>query len=178
MKIAFSGVQCTGKSTIINELHKFNFFNNYNFCTESIRKLHKEGLKINEDGNDLTQNKVMLCHIQNLLEYDNAVYDRCILDGMCYTQYAYNHKKISENTYLLCKDIFNTFVKYYDIIFFIKPEFDVVEDGTRSTNIDFRNEMENIFEEYTSILKNVVILTGSVEQRLEQISNILRIEND
>ena len=56
MKIAISGVQCTGKSTVLKELQKMPELSEYEFVFEGIRNLKNQGkIKINEDGNDYTQ---------------------------------------------------------------------------------------------------------------------------
>ena len=175
MKIAFSGVQCTGKTTLMKCMEKLDEFKQFNFCFESIRSLLKSGFKINQDGDDNTQIAVMNAHIYNLT-FENSVLDRCLLDGMCYTQYAYNHNKISEKTFTICEKLFKMGINEYDIIFYIKPEFEMIEDGTRSTDITFRDEVQNIFENYISKynLSNVVLLSGSVEERMEQINKCLK----
>lgn len=172
MKIAFSGVQCTGKTTLINEMKNLSIFDKFEFCLESIRKLQKDGFKINEDGDDNTQIAVMLSHIYNM-NYNESVLDRCLLDGMCYTEYAFRHNQISKKTYDICLKLFELGINEYDIIFYIKPEFEMIEDGTRSTNKKFRDEVQTIFEEYINKyqLKNITLLSGSVEQRMEQILN-------
>ena len=175
MKIAFSGVQCTGKTTLINEMKKMELVDGFEFCFESIRKLQKDGFKINEDGDDNTQIAVMLSHIHNMT-VPHSILDRCLLDGMCYTEYSYRHNKISIKTYDICLKLFELGINQYDIIFYIRPEFEMVDDGTRSTNKEFRDEVQSIFEEFISKYKlnNVVLLSGSVEQRMEQITRAIQ----
>ena len=77
----------------------------------------------------------------------------------------------------------------YDIIFYLRPEFDMVEDGTRSVNSEFRDETLNIFEKHIlskisedAMLSNdmgmdfhnIFLLTGSVKDRLKQIKQIYK----
>ena len=51
----------------------------------------------------------------------------------------------------------------------------VVDDGERSTNIEFRNEIIELFEKYIAGLpiEKVVRVRGSIEERVKQIQNIL-----
>lgn len=172
MKISFSGVQCTGKTTLINALSENESFKDFEIIKESIRKLHKQGVKINENGDDSTQLRVMLSHLINL-KYDDAILDRCLLDGMVYTHWLYEKNKISKDTYDLCFDVFNQYIKNYDIIFYLVPEFDLISDGTRSMDINFRDETKKIFDMYVEYLltKQIKIITlhGSVEDRLKTI---------
>lgn len=174
MKISFSGVQCTGKSTLINEMQKSGNFDNYSFMTECVRDLNKKGFKINENGNDDTQTAVMCMHLINLDKSDNAIMDRCLLDGMSYAEWSYNHGKISEENYKFCKRVFETNIEYYDVIFYLVPEFEMVEDGVRSLNKEFRDEVKTIFDKYVELIKDkvkIVTLHGSVEERMNQICN-------
>lgn len=190
MRIAFSGVQCTGKTTLINAMQKMPEFKNYQIIRESIRSLKAKGYQINEDGNDDTQLAVMNAHIMNLIPEDTII-DRCSLDGLCYGEYSYNHGKVSEDTLNFCKKVWELTKEEYDLIFYLRPEFDMVEDGTRSTNEDFRNETLEIFDKYiqqkldededmhyilSSTLygqelptSNIVMISGTVEERLNQI---------
>ena len=54
MRIAFSGVQCTGKTTLLNELEKLNL--NHDVVKFVVRDLVKtKNIKVNKDGNEYTQ---------------------------------------------------------------------------------------------------------------------------
>lgn len=174
MKISFSGVQCTGKSTLINEMKNSNNFNEYLFMTECIRDLNKKGFKINENGDDDTQTAVMCMHLINLDKSENAIMDRCLLDGMCYAEWSYNHGKISEENYKFCHRVFWSNINSYDLIFYLVPEFEMVEDGVRSLNKEFRDEVKSIFDKYVNLINDklkvkVITLHGSVEERMKQI---------
>lgn len=173
MRIALSGVQCTGKTTILEEMKKCKEFENFTFIKECIRDLQKKGILINEQGNDETQLTIMNVHIDNLLK-DNCVFDRCILDCVSYAKYSLKHGKITEKTYNNCLDSFNQYIDRYDYIVYLVPEFKMIEDGTRSTNEDFRNEVKNYFDEFVNDIENnhsvkIIRLTGSVKNRLKQL---------
>lgn len=188
MRIAFSGVQCTGKTTLINAMTEMKMFKNFQVIKESVRSLKAKGYQINEDGNDDTQLAVMNAHIMNLIP-DNTIIDRCSLDGLCYSEYSYNHGKVTEDTLNFCRKVWELTQDEYDIIFYLRPEFDMVEDGTRSVNSEFRDETLNIFEKHIlskisedAMLSNdmgmdfhnIFLLTGSVKDRLKQIKRIYK----
>ena len=188
MRIAFSGVQCTGKTTLINAMAEMKMFKNFQVIKESVRSLKAKGYQINEDGNDDTQLAVMNAHIMNLIP-DNTIIDRCSLDGLCYGEYSYNHGKVTEDTLNFCRKVWELTQDEYDIIFYLRPEFDMVEDGTRSVNSEFRDETLNIFEKHIlskisedAMLSNdmdmdfhnIFLLTGSVKDRLKQIKQIYK----
>lgn len=178
MKISFSGVQCTGKSTLIKEMQNSDKFNEYTFLTECIRDLNKKGFKINENGDDNTQTAVMCMHLINLDKSKNTIMDRCLLDGMCYAEWSYNHGKISDENYKFCKRVFLSNIDSYDIIFYLVPEFEMVDDGVRSLNKEFRDEVKEIFDKYVNILTvsnkvKIINLHGSVDERMKQINEVI-----
>jgi nicotinamide riboside kinase len=66
-------------------------------------------------------------------------------------------------------NVFNHYKDRYDYIFYLKPEFDIVDDGTRSTNTQFRDDIVELFDRYIKHIKvPIVYLTGTVEERLEK----------
>lgn len=184
MRIAFSGVQCTGKTTLINALKEDPLFEGFTIIKESIRSLKDKGYHINEDGNDDTQIAVMNAHIMNLIPNDTLI-DRCAVDGLCYGEYSFNHGKISVDTLNFCRVVWELTRDYYDFIFYIRPEFDLIEDGTRSINKEFRDEVLNIFDKYIAETynrnvnhygmynNNIYVISGTVEQRVQQVKQAL-----
>ena len=175
MIITFTGVQSSGKSTLLEKMKIDQRFRKFNFVPEITRRLSKQyGLNINEDGDDFTQLAILNSHLHNYLSYrdKDAVLDRCILDGFMYTTYLYYTGKVPEAATLYASYLFEKLIKKYDIIFYTEPDIALVDDGVRSNNKDFRNKMIELFEEAIKHYKiNVVNLKGSVEERLETIYN-------
>lgn len=178
MVIALSGVQCTGKTTLLNMLKcDEKISSNFSFIDEIVRNIQKEGFKINENGTDETQIKIMEKHKQNLSIKGNVIVDRCVLDCMSYTIWMWRHHKITRETYYYCYREFMENIMKYDIIFYLTPEFDIVSDGVRSTDEKFRNEIVSIFEHLIKEFNiTVVRLTGTAEERLKSTKKILNIK--
>ena len=100
MLIGFTGAQCTGKTTLLNLLkedlcgNKFKkasdgvYRDEWNFVPEVTRKVMREGLSINEDGDNLTQLFILKEHLQNhvVASSEKWILDRCILDGYVFTK--------------------------------------------------------------------------------------------
>jgi nicotinamide riboside kinase len=68
------------------------------------------------------------------------------------------------------KDVFNKVWHSYDYVFYIEPEFEIVDDGVRSINKQFRDEIADLFEvtiekEKLSMLR----VKGSVRNRVNTI---------
>lgn len=176
MKIAISGVQCTGKSTVLKELQKMPELSEYEFVFEGIRNLKNQGkIKINEDGDDHTQMVIANFHKDNLLK-ENVVLDRCILDCYAYSLYSYQKGMISKDTLDKVTEIYNETVNQYDVILYLRPEFEMIEDGVRSLNKEFRDKVLENFESLIKDLKNVVVLSGTVENRVNQFKALMRIK--
>lgn len=171
MRIALSGVQCVGKTTLLNELKKLNN-PNFTFLNEIVRSLPKN-IKINEDGDSNTQDTIMNKHLKFIDETDNDkvnITDRCILDCLSYGFQQYLDGKVTSDTIEKHFSIFLKNIEKYDIIFYIAPEFDIVRDDVRSTNIEYRNNVEKLFRSFLNMRKGkVVYLTGSVQNRMKMI---------
>ena len=174
MKLAFTGAQSTGKTTLLKELKRDPDFSlKFDFRDEITRRMQKKGLSINESGNDITQLLIMNSHIKNSL-IDNVIMDRCALDGLVYTDWMYRKGKIQQWVIEYADNVFKMLIDRYDYIFYLVPEFDIEDDGVRSTDIDFRNEIVILFEQYIKAWNIPVIkLTGTVEQRLNKIKETI-----
>jgi nicotinamide riboside kinase len=62
----------------------------------------------------------------------------------------------------------------YDLYFYIAPEFDIVPDGIRSENTEFRDRIAELFEEYMLSYKlEAIRLTGTVDQRVTIFTDTL-----
>ena len=170
MKIGITGAQSVGKTTLLNALRSEKLFKDYAICDEVTRRVKSYGLPINEDGNDSTQLLIMNEHIYNVFMYDNMLTDRTVLDGFVYSTYLFKHGRISDKTMGKVRDVFNRVWDQYDQVFYIEPEFEIVDDGTRSIDIAFRDEIAELFE--TTIEKrklSMLSVKGSVRNRVNTI---------
>ena len=170
MKIGITGAQSVGKTTLLNALRSEKLFKDYVICDEVTRRVKSYGLPINEEGTDTTQRLIMNEHIVNVFMYGNMLTDRTALDGLVYSAYLYNKNQISANTLKYVRDVFNKVWHSYDYVLYIEPEFEIVDDGVRSVNKQFRDEIADLFEatienENLSVLR----VKGSVRDRVNII---------
>ena len=173
MKVAITGAQSTGKTTLLNAL-KSEFSNTHLpiFLDEVTRKVREYGVSINEDGGNMTQVLIMNSHVENIL-HEDSIMDRCVV----YTRWMYNKGLVEEWVMDYAERVFTLLIEKYDKIFYLIPEFDIEDDGVRSTDIDFRNEIVTIFNEYIIECEIPVIqLTGSVDNRVSLIVEELKNE--
>ena len=172
MIVSFTGAQSTGKTTLLNSLKEKN--KDINFIDEVTRRINREyDLPINESGSSLTQLMIMADHVANVYrKYDNdlVILDRCVVDGLVYSQWLYDNRKISLSMYNLAVEVYHSIFREYDIIFYTDPkDVELNDDGERSTNKEFRNSIIESFEHRLKDLDNVVLLQGSVNERLNKI---------
>tara|TARA_R110001632_G_scaffold90736_1_gene194745 strand:+ start:1200 stop:1781 length:582 start_codon:yes stop_codon:yes gene_type:complete len=186
MIISFTGAQSTGKTTLLNNIRSLNPFY-IEYVAEVTRRIKREfNLPINESGGDLTQTMIMSDHIANVYQKyncDNVILDRCALDGIVYTQWLYNKGKVSKEVLQWAKKIYNTLIGEYDVIFVTSPaDVPLVDDGERSIDKKFREEIIDIFDMYIDDMKiysegeNVFAVKGTVEERMKYIKNILEVK--
>jgi nicotinamide riboside kinase len=170
MRIGITGAQSVGKTTLLNALRSEKLFKDYVICDEVTRRVKGYGLPINEEGTDNTQRLIMNEHIVNVFMNGNMLTDRTALDGLVYSAYLYNKNQISANTLKYVREVFNKVWHSYDYVFYIEPEFEIVDDGVRSINKQFRDEIAELFE-YVIEKENLSMLRvkGSVRNRVNTI---------
>ncbi|MBR5297532.1 MAG: ATP-binding protein [Parabacteroides sp.] len=170
MKYIFVGTQSTGKSTILRQ-----FQSEYNVITEVVRRLAKEGVKINEMGDEEGQWAIFNEYKKLFSEQDNYISDRGLVDVCAYTKYLVDQGSIDESIYTEQLKQLKEFVRDVQATYFYFPiEFPVVADGVRSVDENFRKAID---ENIRAIMKeakiNHVIITGSVEHRVSIVKECM-----
>jgi len=189
LKIAFSGPQASGKSTIIKNLLD-NHLNkqDYTFIKGGARKLKDLGFKINEKGDDLSQVLLFNNYIDDLVikpkQYNtkNFIYDRWLMDGVVYSEWSTSIGKNKPWVFdygllmlrMLCTEI--------DIVFYCDPNGIPVEnDNYRNVDLEYRNIITSIFENYmkehVAPFKKLVRLTGSLQDRTAKVLKEINIQD-
>ena len=188
MIFSFTGAQCTGKTTLLKHLYRENGDYPFVFIPEVTRLIKREyNMPINESGGDLTQLLIMTEHVRNIFR-DRAdqlvrglhqILDRCALDGIVYSHYLLDKGKINRATYDACELIYKKLINKYDVIFYTSHEdVELVDDGERSVDKFFREDIIGLFDMYLqfNIIEKgprVVHLEGTVEERLKTIKSTL-----
>ena len=181
MIVSFTGAQSTGKTTLLNRIMEVNPY--LDSIDEVTRRIKREyDLPINEEGGDITQSMIMSDHIANVYRKvkGDVLLDRCAMDGIVYTHWLYNKGKVSKEVLNWSRKIYNQLIDTYDVIFYTSPD-DVllVDDGERSINVDFRNEILDLFDDYIfelvieSRADSIYTVRGTVDERLNYIKKVL-----
>jgi len=189
MNVTFTGPQCSGKTTLLKQMKQTRgVMDQYMYIDEVTRLIKREfNVPINEEGaTDVTQLLILNKELENLFKYNyelwqgfrGVVHDRCLLDGLVFTEHFYEKKLVSQQTWAQALYYWNRFHTKYDIIFYPDPhEIKLEDDGERSTNIEFRNAIIEKYENY--YLKQfqwkdrIHVLRGTVEERMEYIKIVL-----
>lgn len=168
MKIVFIGAQGTGKSTLIEKIQK-EFLPNYIISPSIGRELKQMKFNINMDGDDETEKMAMLLHKKRFEEQGgNVLYPRSFIDNLVYTEQVYIEKKVTQDTFKYCYNQAKEYMPKYDLFFYIPIEFDIEDDGTRSTDKDFQKRTDKLLQQYIVKFELPVnTLIGSVENRFE-----------
>ena len=190
MIFSFTGAQSTGKTTLLNVLYKENGDYPFTFIPEVTRLVKREyNMPINEGGGDLTQMLIMTEHVRNiyknradhLIRGVHQIFDRCALDGIVYSLWLLQEGKISRPCFEASELIWKSLKDKYDVIFYTSPDdVKLVDDGERSADVKFRNDIINIFNIYLErrdFDADVVVLKGSVKDRLKTIKSTLDKRN-
>lgn len=188
MIISFSGAQSTGKTTLLNECQK-KYGNTFAYIPEVTRLVkNKYNVNINEEGNNITQLCIINQHLENYLTYKNndVIMDRCILDGLVYTKWLLDNKKVDGWVYSYCNNVFHYLIKKIDVIFYTESNIPLESDGERSESPMFKRDIVTLFEQWLLDLNspiirttyhihaNIIKLGGSVEERMETINKTLK----
>jgi nicotinamide riboside kinase len=169
-RVALVGASSTGKTTVYellkNKLPKWDFIN------ESTRTVARYGYPINEEGTDETQLAISNFHLEALLRPYNLVLDRCYMDVVVYSR----HMNIKTRTQEFIVDTWKRIQNEYTHFIYFPIEFYSVEDGLRSTNEEWRRDIDN---EFVNVLeatnKKYLKVTGSPIQRVNQILNYIQL---
>ena len=174
----FTGAQSTGKTTLLKKV-KTLYPYRFDYVDEVTRRIKRFGVPINNEAKNynLTQSLIINDHLVNYTKVfegsDDTVrdllLDRCIVDGYIYTKYFYRHGKVSYKIFEFAEYWYKELTPKYDVIFYTNPgDVKLVDDGERSIDAKFREEIIDLYEtEFLDKYDNICILKGSVEERLE-----------
>ena len=189
--ISFTGAQSTGKTTLIKKCMDTLPHSDWEFVPEVTRLVKRNHcVDINELGNDDTQILILAQHLSNAnCSYDRdlkgVIMDRCIIDGLVYTNYLYSENKVSPDVAHHSEYMFNKLLPKLDLVFYTSPkDIPLEDDGERSINIAFRDGILNEFEDILYYIDSqyddvpeVIRLEGTVEERLDIIMKALKYED-
>jgi len=174
MRIGFTGTQSVGKTSLVKALQDSGKFPNYNFITERSKYLNELGIPLNTDST-LKGQTIFLAERCAELICENIITDRTVLDVMAFTLSSKTMNYPDKERFV---DLAKRVLGDYDYIFYISPEGIPVEDnGVRETDEEYRNEIDSAIKflsnQYGGLIKNFNTISGTTEERISQIVNIM-----
>lgn len=149
LKIGFIGAQGTGKTTAAYDLVASLKKLGYNATVED-EVARKCPLDINEEATDEAQLWILGKTLCTEMEQEQQkasnilVCDRTLLDQHCY---LYRRNPVLAKQ--LDEFVKNYVLNRYDIIFYMSPKKSyLIDDGVRSVNKDFQQQIKDIMESY------------------------------
>lgn len=179
MRIFFTGSQGTGKSTLVNLLEikdhkKFDSISSLFMKDSTIQT--KYGSKEWFD----FQRKISLKCLDIYVNERDFICSRSYFDSIAYPQRAGDRKLVSMTRYY--EDLLFDKDTYY---FYLPIEFEISKEGNelRSTDREYQRQIDSIIErefqnlslKYGGVCDNFYTLTGSIEERLSKVYEILEL---
>ena len=175
MKIGFTGTVSVGKTTLVKSLQEMSEFKDYTFATERSKYLRDLGIPLNTDST-LKGQTVFLAERCSELIAENVITDR-IIDVISFTL---NASSIDQPNKLAFEHYASRFIEEYDWIFYVSPAGVSIEDNNvRTTDAMYRSQIDQTIKHLCSYhldkIKNFGIISGSNEDRLNQIKSYLSL---
>lgn len=175
MKYCLTGTHSTGKSTLLAALKEvypeayFNDSSTRDATTKEERRL--------EVITDQTQRNIYHKILEKEVMLDlvsrkrNVFMDRSFIDFVAYTHAFYTRGHLSKNFRDAMVKELTKRLDYYDIVFYLPIEFEIVDDGIRSIDVELQKEVDSHIREMLSMFDSVVTLKGTLDERIAQIRN-------
>lgn len=187
-RINLCGAQGVGKTTLLEALKKDPSFKGWAFYPELVRDMLKKGeVTINENGTAQSQHKIFEAYdklLDKTLEQPSMC-DRCIVDVAAYTSVLFDncseeieeYQNLSLEEFEERKRIIQR-TKDLELIIYLPIEFPLVDDGVRSSDEEFQKDVDRKIVQFLNNYKiSHVIITGTVEERVEKIKEVIFSSN-
>jgi deoxyadenosine/deoxycytidine kinase len=176
MKIGFVGSISVGKTTLVNELAKLEQFKEYYIATERSKYLRDLGIPLNTDSTLLGQTIFLSERCSELLR-GKVLTDRSIIDVMAFTNLSKSMSTVEKESFC---DYASNIISLYDHVFYVSPEGVKLEDnGVRAVDAEYRDQIDEeikyLLGIYKSKIKNFHVISGTVEERMEQVKQSLSL---
>lgn len=160
MRIAISGTQNSGKSTLVKAfLQKWPMYGTPIKTYRDVIEEHK--LEHSSNTNEETQLLIldwMMKTQEKMSKESDIIYDRCTWDNLAYTLVANSYDQISDEVAAATISLVRESMKNLDIIFWLPFDEDikVVDDGLRDTNSVHIKEIDKVFNQlYEHYVENL-----------------------
>lgn len=201
MRLAISGTASIGKSTLLKDMLKTwpNYTTPDISYRESIKKLNLPHSKQCTKESQWTILNHIVDTMQKHSDKTHIIYDRCTLDNLVYSMWAFEKQSSDINEAFIekCIPIVRESLKMLDIIFFIPltkvAPINIEANGMRETDSVYISEIDNIFKAFKQqydlagdsspyFPKNdtpaIIEIFGNPEQRIALLQQYLNVTGD
>lgn len=172
MKIALTGAQGTGKTTLANQIK--TEFPEMKMLPEAARLALEAGYKLDQTATIETELWLILKQIELEQTQGSWVADRCAIDLLAYIHYLFPKE---EGLIEVSVKTLEPLISKYDLIILLPSgQFPIEADGVRFVNQEFQ---EQIDKRVRYILEKTgakfVEITGSPEERLNKVKELIKL---
>lgn len=175
MKVVICGAQSVGKTTVIDALpEKYKKYVVKKVIRDTVLK--NEGVNCNEKSDIYSQSLFFDKYWNIFKDKDNYIADRGLLDVVAYTLNLAKDKQLGLGLYWHQLRLFKEWHEKHpdELYVYIPIEFDIVDDGFRSTDDYYRGGCDNCIREvFDECGIKYVVLKGTVEERVKKLTKVL-----
>lgn len=188
MRLAISGTAAQGKTTLLNAFLKhWDMYSTPELSYRSVIEKNNHSMQTNKE----TQWAILNHMIDQMEAYssdDHVIFDRCPLDNLVYTMWAF-HKEVGDIDEMFvekCIPIVRESMRLLDIIFIIPitnvTDEQIEDDGVRETDAEYISEIDNFFKALYSNWSNgderffpkddrsaLIEIFGSTDERIKML---------
>lgn len=176
MKIAFCGTVSVGKTTLVRRLAELPEFKHYKIFTERSKYLRDLGIPLNTESTYKGQLIFMAERASELIN-DDFLADRTVLDVMAFSmtsdEIIHDNAKLTSLQYIT-----SSLEKEYDCIIYVPITIGVEDNGIRTTDEKYRNEIDRKIQKlfmYSQCKdKYMVQSKGTVEEKVAEIMGFIK----
>jgi hypothetical protein len=136
------------------------------------------GTPLNQNGTFEGQKALVKAYSWHVKRFPNLVLPRTLLDVYAYSRYLCVHKTLTSQELNYLRGRIRRAQFLFDVVLYIRPEFELQGDDIRSGDTGFQTEMAGIFEyviQHDSLGPRhpIHVISGTVEERLDAVKLIL-----
>jgi len=171
MKIAITGAQGVGKTTLAEQINKH--YPDFKILPEAARLAKEAGYDLDQAATTETE----LWLITKQVELENTD-SKWVADRSCIDLLAYIHHLFSEESTLIefaTKTLMPRF-SHYDLVLYLPGgQFAIEDDGVRTTDVKFQQDVDQLIRDILEKYKIPFIkIVGSPEERLEKVKKFIK----
>jgi len=172
MKIAIIGAQGVGKTTLAQQINKD--YPDFKILPEAARLAVEAGYKLDHTATVETEHWLINKQIELESAENKWVADRCGIDLLAYIEYLFSNEL--DLIEFATKTLVPRFSNYDLVIYLPSGEFIIEDDGVRTTDIKFQEDIDRKIKDILEKHKiPFVKIVGSPKERLVKVKDLLKL---